>query len=61
MKGHHIRYSDAELRWLKANCTMVVGDWHRTFCAKFKRTDISVDNLKALRSRRKWKTGRTGC
>ncbi|WP_414461777.1 HNH endonuclease signature motif containing protein [Hyphomicrobium sp. DY-1] len=40
---------------------MVIGDYHRAFCAKFGREDISAGHLHALRKRKGWKTGRTGC
>lgn len=60
MKGHRIEYSKAELRWLEANRTMVIGEYRRAFCAKFGRR-IKAANLNALRKRMGWKTGRTGC
>lgn len=61
MKGIWIEYSKAEMRWLEANRTMPIGDYHRTFCARFKRDDVSAVNLHSLRKRKGWKTGRTGC
>lgn len=60
MKGHRIKYSAAELRWLEANRTMLIGDYHREFNARFGRR-VKAVNLKALRKRKGWKTGRTGC
>lgn len=59
MKGHPIAYSAAELAWLKANRTLIIGEYHRLFCARFGR-EVSAANLHALRKRRGWKTGRTG-
>lgn len=58
--GRSIKYSAAEIAWLRANCTLKIGDYHRAFCAAFGRTDISAGNLNGLRKRRKWKTGRDG-
>lgn len=60
MKGHWITYSAAEREWLKANCTLVIGEYHRQFCERFGR-DVSAHNLHALRKRNGWRTGRTGC
>lgn len=59
MKGIRIRYSAAELKWLEANRTFPIVEYHRAFCDEFGR-DVSIYNLKALRSRLGWKTGRTG-
>ncbi len=59
MKGRQIPYSDAEISWLQANCTMPIREYHAAFNASFER-DVSADNLHALRVRRGWKTGRTG-
>lgn len=60
-KGAYIPYTAKELDWIKANCTMSRREAHAAFCAKFRRTDVSLDNFKALCSRNGWKTGRTGC
>lgn len=61
MKGHYIPYSAAETEWLKANCTLVIGDYYRAFQAAFGREDVSASNLHSLRKRKGWSTGRTGC
>lgn len=61
MKGHWIVYSAAEMKWLEANRLMVISDYHREFCARFGRTDVSLVNLHSLRKRKGWMTGRTGC
>lgn len=59
MKGHNIPYSAEELAWLSDNRTLVIGEYHAGFLAKFGR-DIAPKNLHALRKRKGWKTGRTG-
>lgn len=59
-KGRHLKYSHAEIVWLRDNCTLPIGEYHRAFCAKFGRGDISRANLHGLRKREGWKTGRTG-
>lgn len=61
MKGHWIQYSAAEMAWLEANRTMVISDYHKAFCAEFGRDDVALVNLHALRKRKGWRTGRTGC
>lgn len=60
MKGHHITYTDAELSWLKANRKMSIAEYHKAFCAKFG-SAVSAVNLNAIRKRKGWRTGRTGC
>ncbi|RVD65262.1 HNH endonuclease [Mesorhizobium sp. M7A.F.Ca.ET.027.03.2.1] len=55
-----MRYSPAEIDWLRDNRTMVIGEYHRAFCARFERQDVSEAALHALRKRMAWKTGRTG-
>lgn len=60
MKGVRIDYTKAELRWLKAHCTLPIAEYHREFNARFGRR-VKAVNLHALRKRRGWKTGRTGC
>lgn len=61
MKGRHIPYSAAEMAWLEANRLLPISDYHAGFSAAFGRDDVSAVNLHALRKRRGWKTGRTGC
>ena len=56
----HLRFNAVEIAWLRDNCTMKISDYHRAFCAEFKRTDMSAPGLHSLRKRKKWKTGRTG-
>lgn len=60
MKGRAIKYSTQELAWLSANRGLTIGDYHRAFQKRFKRQDVSANNLHALRKRNGWKTGRTG-
>lgn len=60
MKGRQIRYSPDELRWIEAQCHLPRRDLHAGFCKTFKRSDVKVEDIKALCSRRRWNTGRTG-
>lgn len=60
MKGRSIKYTEAQIAWLKANRRLVISEYHKLFCARFKRSDVSAMNLNALRKRMGWKTGRTG-
>lgn len=59
MKGLWIRYTAAELAWLKANCTLTIGEYHRRFNEEFGR-DVSAQNVNSVRKRNGWLTGRTG-
>lgn len=59
-KGQKILYNSAELSFVKANCTLVIGELHKKFCVRFDRYDVSAINLHALRKRNGWRTGRTG-
>lgn len=59
-KGRRLKYSDAEISWLRDNCTMPIGAYLTAFCAQFGRGDVSADSLHSLRKREGWKTGRTG-
>lgn len=59
-KGRRIKYSDAEMAWLKNNCTLPIGELHSRFLAAFPRDDVTAQNLAALRKREGLKTGRTG-
>jgi hypothetical protein len=60
VKGRPIRYSAEEMAWLEANRLMVISDYAAAFAERFGR-DISAHALHALRKRKGWKTGRTGC
>jgi hypothetical protein len=58
--GRHVKFSKIEIAWLRDNCTLQIGDYHKAFCAAFQRTDITACGLHGLRKRMKWKTGRSG-
>jgi hypothetical protein len=60
MRGQRITYGAAEMAWLEANRLMVISDYHRAFCERFGRPEISALNLHGLRKRKGWKTGREG-
>lgn len=61
MKGHWIAYSAAELAFLAKRKTLPISEFHAAFVEKFGRADVTAGNLHALRKRKGWKTGRTGC
>lgn len=61
MKGRHIPYSSEEMAWLFENRTLPIAEYHAAFVARFARTDVAPANLHALRKRKGWRTGRTGC
>jgi len=61
MKGRRIPYNAEELAWLEER-----HDWPRAvlrevFAVLFGRPDVKLDDVKALCSRKGWRTGRTGC
>lgn len=60
MKGRSIIYTAEELAWIEARKEMPRRELCEMFCARFNRT-VSLQNLKALCTRKGWKTGRTGC
>jgi hypothetical protein len=60
MRGHAIRYSRAELKWLERNHKLPIAKYAENFRAKFGRDDVKARHLHALRRRKGWKTGRTG-
>ena len=61
MKGRSIPYSADEMAWLEFNREKVIGEYHRAFCERFGRADVTAGHLHALRKRKGWKTGRSGC
>jgi len=61
MKGKAIPYSKAELLFIQANYTLDKDELHKRFVAKFNRSDVTSQNLRALGKRNGWRTGRTGC
>jgi len=58
--GRHRLFSDAEIEWLRTNCTKLPDELHRDFCAKFSRKDVTAAQLRSLLKREGWRTGRTG-
>jgi hypothetical protein len=60
VKGHPIRYSSEEMAWLEANRLLVISDYAAAFAERFGRA-IAPHALHALRKRKGWRTGRTGC
>lgn len=60
MRGSPIAYSPKELHWIEARKEMRRQQLHTKFVKKFSRTDVTIDNFKALCKRKKWFTGRTG-
>tara|TARA_R110000751_G_scaffold146094_9_gene250001 strand:+ start:6967 stop:7602 length:636 start_codon:yes stop_codon:yes gene_type:complete len=60
MKGRWITYSEAELAWLEQRREMTRRALHTHFCRAFGRTDVTLDNIKALCKRNGWLTGRSG-
>ncbi|MCR6672177.1 hypothetical protein [Devosia ginsengisoli] len=59
-KGRRLKYSDAEIEWLRDNCALPLPDYHRAFRAAFDRPDVTAAKLHSLRKREGFKTGRTG-
>lgn len=59
-KGRRQKYSDAEITWLRDNCTMEINEWCAAFRSAFQRDDITPAKLHSLRKREGWKTGRNG-
>jgi len=60
MTGRAIPYSQAELDWIAAHADQPRRALHAAFCARFGRTDVSLENFKALCKRKGFRTGRTG-
>lgn len=60
MKGHWIRYSPRELAFIKRRRKLPRRALRAAFLKAFKRREVSVDDLKALCSRKGWQTGRNG-
>lgn len=59
-KGKAIKYSPEQLAFLKANCTTERKKLTELVNEKFG-TALNVNQIKALCTRKGWKTGRTGC
>jgi hypothetical protein len=60
MRGAAVQYSQDELAWIKARAQMARADLHALFAQTFGRVDVSVDNIKALCSRKGWTAGPEG-
>ncbi|HBA34876.1 MAG TPA: HNH endonuclease [Gammaproteobacteria bacterium] len=60
MKGKWIEYSKTELQWLSDNREKPISEYTSEFNQLFQR-QVRKENLHALRKRKGWKTGRTGC
>jgi hypothetical protein len=60
MLGRHTKYSAAEVAWLRDNRTMVISAYHRAFCERFERSDVTAGALHGFRKKHNWKTGRDG-
>lgn len=60
MRGRPIRYSSAELAFLRDNATRTRRALHADFVARFDRADVSFNALKAKCKRMGLRTGRTG-
>lgn len=59
-KGRHLKYTGAEIAWLRERCTMEINAWCAEFRAAFGREDVTPAKLHSMRKRMGWKTGRTG-
>jgi hypothetical protein len=59
-KGSAIHYSQEQLDFIKANCTLSRKDLTEKVNGVFG-SEFSVDQIKSLCTRNKWKSGRTGC
>lgn len=56
MRRRRIPYSAVELRFIEARGAMNRGALHAAFVGKFDRDDVSVEDIKALCSRKGWAT-----
>jgi hypothetical protein len=55
-----IQYSDEELAWIKACADLPRSELHALFVQIYRRTDVTVDHIKALCSRKGWQAGPEG-
>lgn len=60
MRGARISYSETELNWIKACSDMARTDLHALFVQVFLRPEVTVENIKALCSRKGWQAGPDG-
>lgn len=59
-KGRRLKYTEAEIAWLRDHCTMEINAWCAAFREAFAHDDATPAKLHSLRKREGWKTGRTG-
>ncbi|WP_287359090.1 HNH endonuclease signature motif containing protein [Mesorhizobium sp.] len=59
-KGRRLKYTGAEIAWLRDNSTMEINAWCAAFREAFGHEDATPAKLHSLRKREGWKTGRTG-
>lgn len=60
MTRRRIIWRAEDLAWIRACSDLPRIELHALFVQIYKRSDVSVDHLKALCKRKGWKTGRTG-
>lgn len=60
MKGHAIKYSEAEISWLRVRASLPRRDLYEAFCKRFKRTEISYEAFRGMCKRKRILTGRDG-
>lgn len=60
MKGSWVTYIEEELAWLEANAYRPRAELHQAFCFRFARKDVTIDNIKALCTRKGWKSAHDG-
>lgn len=58
MKGRQIRYTARQLAFIKRNRKLPRAELHAAFVRKFRRNDISLDNIKSLCWRKGWLNNR---
>lgn len=61
MRGQPIPYSAAETEWLERHRLLPIQDYANGFRETFGRRDVEASHLHALRKRKGWRTGRSGC
>lgn len=59
MKGRRIAFCEAELRFVESHSAINRAELHAAFVERFHRSDVTVDHIKGLCTRRGWTTGRT--
>ncbi|MDO3665302.1 HNH endonuclease signature motif containing protein [Acinetobacter higginsii] len=59
-RGQAIKYTPEQLDFIKSNCSLGRNELTAKVNLKFNK-NFTVDQIKSLCTRNKWKTGRTGC